>query len=148
MEGWGGDFCGVDGKGQPGWNRFKKDWKESNEGQQVQWLLRGVLFDKERNNGSWLIKGVVLMKFWTHTWAEAEVKVGRRLEGSISGWRQDLQSLFASGNSHTWNYSLFMKINEIPSTVTDLFYMIILIVGFFAQSILESFLILSLSVHS
>lgn len=62
--------------------------------------------------------------------AEAEVKLGRRLEGSISGWRQDLQSLLASGNSHTWNYSLFLKINEIPSTVTDLFYMIILIVGF------------------
>lgn len=62
--------------------------------------------------------------------AEAEVKLGRRLEGSISGWRQDLQSLLASGNSHTWNYSLFMKINEIPSTVMDLFYMIILIVGF------------------
>lgn len=39
-------------------------------------------------------------------------------------------SLLSSGISHTWNYSLFMKISEIPSTVMDLFYMIILIVGF------------------
>ena len=35
VPGGGGDFCGVDGRGQPGWNRFKKAWKESNEGQQV-----------------------------------------------------------------------------------------------------------------
>lgn len=82
VTGGGSSSGGRDRRGQPGWNRFKKDRQERNEGWQVGGLLQGVLLEKERNNGSQLIKRIFnfLMKCG-HTqgsWAEAGVKIGSR----------------------------------------------------------------------
>lgn len=68
---------------------------------------------------------------------------------NLSGWRQALRSLslpsrplLACGIGHTQKCSLFLKVNEIPFPLMELFYMVTVIVGGLllrnAQSSLDS----------